>query len=156
VIVCDTREQANQHVLDWLTQNNIPYITKKLDSADYGFILPNYPELKLDNTIIVEKKSSGWNEICGNFTKGRERFAREFERVPEGTTVHLVIEDATFKKLVSESYRSKLPAKSLLANLLTFNVRYDLHTWTVGKGEVPMMIYKLIYYGLREKLKQMS
>lgn len=154
LIIVDTREQKNEHILEWLKENHIPYVVEKLDTADYSFRLPNFPELALDKSVLVEKKNS-LDEIIGNFTRDRERFAREFERV-DGEHIHLVIEGATWKKVVKGSYRSKMNPKSIVASILTWSIRYNVKTWFVGVDESPMLIYNIIRYELMEKLKEMK
>jgi len=151
VVIVDTREVKNQHILDYLIKNNIPYIVEKLDTADYSFILPNNRELGLDKKVLIEKKNS-LDEIAGNFTSGRERFAREFERI-EDEHFHLVIENATFKKIMNGNTRSKISPKSLLASILVWTIRYDIKTWFVTKEESPYIIYSLLKYELMEILK---
>ena len=113
-----TQEKSNKHILEYLVENKIPYIVKKLDTADYSFILPNYPELQMDYKVLIEKKNS-LDEIIGNFTGERERFKREFERVVD-EKIHLVIEEATWTKVMKGSYRSKVSPQSLRASLLTW------------------------------------
>lgn len=152
IVIVDTREQKNEHILKFFDDNNIKYKIEKLDTADYSFFLPNYPELDLDKKILVEKKNS-LDEIAGNFTKGRERFIREFERVKEDEVIHLLIEGATWKKVLKGSYRSKFPPKSMMASLLTWNIRYDCNVWFVGKDESPTLLYGILRYELLEKLK---
>lgn len=150
VIICDSREQKNQHILEYLKTNNIPYIIDKLDTADYTFILPSYPELNLDKHFLVERKNS-LSELAGNFTKGRDRFKREFERA-ESNKIHLVVETATFRKLFNGSYRSKFNPKSYLASLLTWNIRYDCPVWFAETKESPTLIYAILFYELKEFL----
>lgn len=153
-IVVDTREQKNQHILDYLDENKIPYVVEKLDSGDYSFDLPE-PFTYLSRTVCVEKKNS-LDEITGNFTKGRERFHNEFKRASEANIkMHLVIEKATWKKVVNESYRSQMSASSLTSSLLSFCAEYDLPTWFVGKEESPMLIYNILRIELRKKLKDL-
>lgn len=154
VIITDSREKRNEHILDYFKENNIKYITQKLDSGDYSFYLPNYPELNLDKCSVIEKKNS-LDEITQNFTKGRDRFKREFERIPADTTIHLVVEKATWKKLLNGSYRSKLTPKSFMASLLTFANNYDIKVWFAGVDESPTLIYNILYYDLFNKLKEM-
>lgn len=153
VIIVDTREKKNEHIIKYLTDNKIRYIIKKLDIADYSFELPNFPNLKLDKQFLVEKKNS-LDEIVGNFTKDRERFAREFERITS-EKIHLVIEQATWKKLLKGSYRSKFPPKSFMASLLTFSIRYNIKTWFCTEDESPTLIYNLLRYELFEHLKEL-
>jgi len=154
VVVVDSREKQNDHILSYLKDNDIPYIVEKLHSADYSFILPDYPELNMDRKILVEKKNS-LDEISQNFTSGRERFAREFERLTD-EKIHLVVEDATWKKLTKGSYRSKLPPKSFTASMLTWSIRYRCPVWFVGRDESPELIHKLLHYELLEFLKGMK
>lgn len=152
-IVVDTREQKNQHIIDYLEKNHIPYVVSKLDSADYSYVLPDYPQLNMDKKVLVEKKNS-INEITGNFTKGRKRFDAEFSRIESDVSIHLVIEQATWKKILAHSYLSKMTPKSLTASILSFAERYKMKVWFVGKLESPEIIYRIIYYGLMNKLRE--
>ena len=151
VVIVDTREKKNDHILEYFKENGINYVVKKLDTADYSIELPNHPELNLDRKFLVEKKNS-LDEISGNFTKGRDRFAREFERVVD-ENIHLVIENATWKKLLNGSYRSKFPPKSFMASLLTFSIRYNIKVWFCTPKESPTVIYNILRYELFEYLK---
>lgn len=155
VVIVDTREQKNQHILDYLIANNVPYIRKKLDSGDYSFELPNYQHLNLDKTSVVERKNS-IDEISQNFTKGRDRFIREFERIPKGVDVHLVIENFTWTKLLNGTYRSKVSPKSVYASLFTFSNRFGIKTWTPTKADSGMVIYNALYYDLYFSLKDLQ
>ena len=152
-IVVDTREKKNDHILKYLKEENIPYIIEKLDSADYSFYLPTYPEIYADKKFLVEKKNS-LDEIAQNFTKGRPRFEREFERLEHGQKIHLLIENATWKKLYNGSYRSNINPKSFSASLLTWCTRYSCPVWMCTPGESPMLIYQILHYELLEHLKQ--
>lgn len=154
VIIVDTREKKNEHLLKYLNDNGIKWVCKKLDTADYSFELPNYKHLGFDRKFLVEKKN-GLNEITGNFTSSRERFQREFERI-EDEHLHLVIENTTWKKVVNGSYRSKMHPNSLIASLLSWSIRYDFKVWFVGKDESPMLIYNILRYELVEALKEVQ
>lgn len=154
VFIVDTREKKNKHIIDYLERNNLPYIKKKLDSGDYSYYLPDYPELDLDMKVLVERKNS-WDEISQNFTKNRERFIREFNRIDDAN-VHILIENASWLTLMRGSYRSNMTPKSLLANILTWNARYNASIWLSSKKESPTLIFNLLKYGLREKIKNKS
>lgn len=152
VIVVDTREQKNQHILEYFNEHGIKWKSQKLDFADYGFELPE-PYSYLNNLVVVEKKNS-IDEINGNFTKGRERFHNEFKRSQEhNSKVHLVVENATWKKIMNGTYRSKIHPNSVMASIITFSQMYNLSTWFVEKSNSPMLIYNLISYGVKGLLK---
>lgn len=146
VVIVDTREQKNQHIITYLINNKIPYVKEKLESGDYSVRFPNYPEYDL--CMIVERKNS-LTEIAGNFTKGRDRFVNEFERTD--SPIHIVVESATFKKLVNGSYRSEFSPKAFMASLVTWSCRYNCPIWFAEIGESPLLIYSILYYGTREK-----
>lgn len=154
VVIVDTREQKNDHILKFLKENGIDYVVQKLDYGDYSFTLPHYPQLGLDCKIAIEKKNS-LTEIAGNFGSSRERFIREFERVPEDGKLHLLIEEATWKKLLNGSYRSDMLPQSMMASMITWNIRYAAPIWFVGKDESPALIYNLLKYELMEYLKEL-
>lgn len=151
-VLIDTREQKNDHIIEYLIRSGIPYKRVTLNHGDYSFEFSN-PEYKyLDRSVCIEKKNS-LDEINGNFTTGRDRFHREFQRAKEaGTKMHLVIENATWKKIVNESYRSKISSASVTASILSFSIRYDCPVWFCGKEESAMLIYKLLVYSIREKV----
>lgn len=152
VILTDTREKKNLHIIDFLDKNGIPHETEKLETADYSFYLPNYPELNADRKFLVERKAS-LNEVAGNLTKDRERFTREFERIQDNRC-HLVMENATWKKILSGSYRGNFSPTSYMASLLTLNIRYDCPMWFCTQEESPLLIYSILKYELREFIKQ--
>lgn len=151
VIIIDSREKKNDHLLKYFDDNGIKWVCKKLDTADYSFELPKYPHLGLDRKFLVEKKN-GLDEIVGNFTTGRERFQREFERIKD-EHLHLVIENTTWKKVFNGSYRSKFHPQSLVGSLLSWSIRYGFKVWFVGKDESPAIIYNILRYELVEALK---
>ena len=153
-IIVDTREKENKHIIEYFEKNNIPYICRKLDSADYSFVLPNHLHLCLDNKILVERKGS-IDELAGNLSQNRDRFEREFERIRKDQRIHLVLENFTYKKMLNGTYRSGFNPMSYLGSLMTWCIRYKCPIWTVTKAESPVIIYNIMKYELREILKEL-
>ena len=154
VIIVDTREKKNLHILEFLDTNKIKYKVEKLDSGDYSFELPHYKHLGLDKSVLIERKNS-LSELAGNFTKNRERFVNEFERIGDAK-IHLIVETATWRKLLNGTYQSQFNPKSYMASLLTWNIRYNCPIWFAETKESPMIMYSIIHYELVEKLKGMK
>ena len=152
VVVVDTRENKWQHIQKYFESKNIKYEIRKLDVGDYTFILPNYPELEMDNLVIIERKAN-LSELAGNFTKGRERFKNEFERLQPHQKIHMVLETFTWKKLFNGTYRSSFTPNSYKASLITYAVRYNCPCWFAEVSESPEIIYKIMYYELNERIK---
>lgn len=155
IVIVDTREKANKHILEYLMANDIEYIVEKLDSADYGITFKDPEYAPYINCSLVERKNS-WNEITSNFTAHRERFKREFERISPNTNVAMVIETATWRGLFNGSYRSKMSPQSLLASTLVWSFRYRCQIWFASKRDSPRIIYNSLYYGLMTYLKTLD
>ena len=155
VYIVDTREKSNSHILEFFKENGIPYKVEKLDSGDYSVEVTANGFESLSKSVIVERKNS-LTEISGNFTKNRERFEREFNRATENKqSMHLLVETATWKSVFNGNYRSQMSPKSMVSSLLTFSIRYNVPVWFVGKAESGRLIHELLYYGVREKLKNL-
>lgn len=143
VVVVDTRENQWYHIKEYLEEKKIPYIVEKLDVGDYSFILPNYPHLNMDKKIVIERKGS-LDELAGNFTKGRERFAREFERLESDQSIHLVLENFTWRKLLAGSYRSKFSSEAYKKSLMAWSIKYGFKVWEVTKKDSGEIITGLL------------
>lgn len=120
IIIVDTREKKNQHILNRLDKLGIKYIVQKLDYGDYSFI---WNGIDYSDKVVVERKAT-FSEIAGNFTKGKQRFKNEFERA-KWANVYLVIEEPE-SCLNSHSYRSSMPVKELKGKIKTWCNKYQL------------------------------
>lgn len=156
VILVDTREKKWEHIRAALDSLGCPYASKKLDFGDYSYkyIRPDGTETDCSGTIAVERKAN-LDEICGNFTYGRERFAREFQRAKErGAEVHLLVEDTNWSKIKSHLYLSRLHPAALTGNLLSWGFRYGLHIWFNTTALTGEFIYTLFRYHFRNQLQE--
>lgn len=143
VIIVDSREQKWKHIKDFLDKKGIKYKVEKLDVGDYTFKLPNYPELNMDNKFIIERKAS-LDELAGNFTKGRDRFAREFERLKDEQKIHLLLENFTWRKCLNGSYRSGFTPEAYKASLIAWSIKYNFPVWTIVKQDSGEIIYEIL------------
>lgn len=128
IVLIDTREQ-DLHILRKLDSLNIPYRRQKLNFGDYSF---EWNGKSYENEICIERKGS-LDEIIGNFTKGRERFRKEFER-SKGCKVILMIETST-EQLEAGQYRSKMNPRDLKSFLNTWCNKFQLELKFVEKSE---------------------
>jgi ERCC4-type nuclease len=120
VVWIDSREKKNQHITKRLDELNIQYQVKKLFVGDYSFI---WNGIDYSNKVVVERKQN-FSEIIGNFTKGRERFKREFERA-KGCRVILVIEEPE-SHLDKHLYRSRMSPKDVKSFFNTWCNKFQL------------------------------
>lgn len=128
VILADSREQKNQHILKRFDALGIEYRIQKLNYGDYSFIWNN---IDYSDKVVVERKAT-FSEIIGNFTKGRERFKREFERA-KGCKVILVIEQS-INDLENHNYRSRMSPKELKSFLSTWCNKFQLELKFIDKS----------------------
>ena len=150
-VIIDSREQVNGEIVGYFDKHKIPHTTRKLDTADYSAMIGN---MTLEHDVVIEKKN-GLDEIAGNFTVDRQRFEDEFIRAKaEGLKVFLIIENASWSDILLHNYRSKLTPKSLIASLLSWQVRFNITIIFCKPSETGQIIYGTLYYAAREALKK--
>ena len=151
VVVVDSREQVNGHVTGYLDKHKVAHTTRKLDTGDYSAMLD---DMTLEHDVVIERKAN-LDEICGNFTVNRQRFEDEFTRAKaEGLKVFLLIENASWGDILLHNYRSQLEPKSLIASLLSWQVRFNITLMFCKPSETGQIIHGILHYAAREALKK--
>lgn len=115
VILSDTREKKNDHILSYFDSKNITWKKQKLDYGDYSCMIPANEELGIprdlyfDHEIMVERKAN-LDEFANNVSKERDRIKKEFALAPSHKII--VIENASYADMINGNYRSEYSAKS--------------------------------------------
>ena len=149
VVIVDSREQKNDHILKSFEKNRIPYKVRKLDSGDYSAMVG---DLTLEHDVFIERKNS-LTEICGNMGTNRDRFEREFTRAKaDGAKPFILIENNTTDDVFKGNYRSQMPPKALWASFCTWMVRYNTTVLFSSKENSGKVIFSILYYYARELL----
>lgn len=135
VILIDTREKANEHIIEYFDKRRIQYKSKALDSGDYSVLIPAFPEMGLmmpqtlnkpiDGGLFIERKNS-LEELAGNLGRFRDRFEAELQRM-KNAEKHLIIESGSWADIMLGNYDANLGKKAYCSSLLTFVSRYSLH-----------------------------
>ncbi len=129
VILIDTREKQNSHLIEYWDKKEILYKKKSLDYGDYSFYIPKNEALNIprdvyfDKEIVVERKGS-LEEISGNLTKERDRLEKEFSLAPKNKV--LLLENANYSDVVTGNYNTQYNKKSFWASLHSFWFKYDI------------------------------
>lgn len=155
VIIYDTREQETAALHKRLKSMQCPHKRQKLDSGDYSCecTLPNGTIYSLEDKVVIERKMSA-DEICSNFTRGRQRFVREFDRLKStGGKPYLLIENTSWEDIFAGNYRSQLNPMALVASLKAWEARYGTHILFCTPKLTGQLIYKTLYYELKERLE---
>jgi ERCC4-type nuclease len=158
IVLIDTREQKNQHIISYLDKKKIEYKSKKLDFGDYSFMLPANEELGImrdiyfNNQIAVERKSS-LTELSNNFSHNRTQFENELIRSDKGKLILLLENSRGYEDMIQHNYRTQYNPKSFLATLHTFQHRYNIEIVFIRPELTGCYLYKCFYYWLRENIK---
>lgn len=156
-IVCDTREQKNEHITNYFDSKKIPWVKKKLDYADYSFYIPQNEKLGVprdlwfDKECVLERKNS-LEEISSCFTESRDRLKKEFALAPQTKT--MIIENASYADMVTGNYNTKYDAKSFWASYHSFWHEFNLPIMFIpDKKYSGMFIKGFFYYYLRNIIR---
>lgn len=159
-ILVDTREQPSQRASKRYQSFGCPYKRQTLDYGDYtyNFRLPNNkwlyePQEHAEGHCVIERKMS-LEELSGCFCQQRDRFRREFERAHQnGARIYLLVEDATWEKILNHGYKTKFNPNAFLATLTAWSIRYDLKIVFCKKETSGKLIKEILYRELKERLE---
>ena len=164
VIIYDTREQQNLHVLDYFDKAKIKYKKQKIDEGDYAAVITKRPEMGIYRDlyfkVAVERKNSV-DELAGNLaeetdTRDDLRLVREMRRAKQkGIKMFLVIEDENGRKNIKAgNYRSQYLPKSFMARLRSLQDQFLNGTVFINKNDSGEEIFGILKYGVRNFLKE--
>jgi ERCC4-type nuclease len=156
VVIVDTREKENQHILEWFDKKKIIYMKRSLSQGDYSFYIPKNETLSIprdlyfDKIVTIERKQS-LEELSNNFAQQRDRFEKELS-IYKGK-INLLIENANYQDICLGNYKTDYNRKSFLATLHSFEHRYNLSIMFMPDNKVSgLYIYYTFYYYLRNIL----
>lgn len=157
-ILIDTREQETPSLKRRIAGMKCHTERKKLDYGDYScaVIAPDGSVLSMERAFVVERKMN-LDELCMCFTKGRRRFEREFARAArDHAKVHLLVEGGSYEKMFNGAYRSLMAPDALLASYLAWSERYNLQLHFCEAETTGKLIYKILYYALKNYLERLQ
>ncbi|MCW4680057.1 ERCC4 domain-containing protein [Bacillus pumilus] len=155
IIIVDTREQKNQHVLDYLRKKNVSIKFKAMKTGDYSAMIPKNEAYGINRDMYLNasiERKNGVDELVQSI-KDRSRFENELIRASKNPFTLLVEDLEGYQKILNGKYRSKYEPKSLLGSLKTFEVRYNFSTVFINPSATGNYIYHHFHYMARELLK---
>lgn len=154
-ILIDTREQNTESLKRRIESFGCPSERCCLNVGDYSVAYTDIAgePINLSNKVAVERKMNS-DELCNCFTKGRERFRREFERAKEkNMKLHLIIENESWERVFAGKYRSRMNPDAIIASMLAWSIRYNFNIHFCKKETTGKLIYKILRYELKEILE---
>lgn len=156
-IVIDTRENVNDHIRDYLHQKDIPVKIQKLDTGDYGCMIPKSEELGIPRDIYLDsrvERKAHMDEITGNLQKDKQTaFENELIRSKDIPFTLIVEDPKGYEKMLKGQYRSKYNPLALLGRLNTFKAKYGFEIVYLDNKYSGNWIYYHFYYQARHYLK---
>lgn len=156
VVLVDTREQKNEHIISWLDKKKIKWERRKLDYGDYScYILIDGVKYYFDRDICVERKN-GIDEICGNLKDNAARIKAELAHINKyNIRCHFIVEDYIYDKHLRDGkYRSQYDPKTLYARLKALEAEYNFFIRPIKPDYTGSEIYNTLKYYVMYKLKK--
>lgn len=161
VILVDSREKENKHILESFNKHDIKYETPNggLKTGDYSLAieLENGKVIDFRDSIVIERKNS-LEELSSNVTKYRERFENELKRANNNNTKFiLMIEDANwYKNLLEGNYNTFTHKNAYLGSVMALKSRYNIEVQGIDKKYAGSYIYRELSYFAIEYVKNMK
>lgn len=159
-IIVDTREQETFRSQQRYEALGVPFYRQTLNYGDYTYNIKidgadlHSTDRRVDGLCVIERKQN-LDELANCFTRGRERFQREFERASDNNAkVYLLIENGSLDLLIRGQYRSRLNPKAFLASLMAWEVRYNVTTIFCESENSGMLIKEILYRDIKERLER--
>lgn len=157
VILVDSREKENSHILEYFKRAGIACTKTKLDYGDYSFMIPASAageDIFFHRDIVIERKAS-LEELSGNLAQERERFEKEFLRAGnDGAKVYLMVEaPGGYSDIIGANYRTKLTPQAYMASLKTWESRFGTNVQFINRKYSGYYINSTFTYFAREALK---
>lgn len=158
-ICVDTREQDTPKAEARFKAFGVPYLRQTLSYGDYcgNITLSGGALYSADSVIsadcVVERKMS-LDELAACFTRGRDRFRREFERARENSAkVYLLVEGGSWEMLLNHRYRSRFAPEAFKASLTAWMARYNASVIFCKAETSGKLIKEVLYREMKEKLE---
>ena len=160
IILVDSREKVNDHIISSFDKNGICYKKKALEYGDYSFALPRNEELSIprdmyfNKKVCIERKAS-LEELSGNLAQERERFEREFLRAGnDRAKLYLMVEDmGGYSSIIGHRYNTQFAPVAFMASLKAWEARFNCNVQFIDKQYSGYYIMATFQYYAREMLK---
>lgn len=143
MILCDTREQKNAHVLAYFDRHGIPYSVQTIHTGDY------MDSKKMD--VTVDRKRN-LEELSGNLCTKNNRFWREVRRSKEeGLKMVVLCEHGGKIRSIKDvanwkSRYSRVSGKRLMEEIYRVHIAYDVDFLFCDKRSTGRRILEILNY----------
>lgn len=136
IIICDTREQKNQKILQYFDRQGIPYTKQKLETGDY--MNSEKPD------VLVERKQNLGELLKNLCTADQVRFKAEIRRAhKKGARFIILCEHGGRYKDIKDVAKYKdrfcrVPGRTLMEEMYKVKIGFDVEflfcdKWNTGR-----------------------
>lgn len=144
MIVCDTREKSNKHILKYFDTHKIPYIEQKLETGDY---------MDSNNMDITIDRKHNLGELLKNmYSHDKSRFWREIRRAnADGMRFVILCEHGRGFKEIKDVVKykdkhSRVSGRELMNRMYAAHISYDVEFMFCDKESAGMRIAEILGY----------
>lgn len=154
-IIVDTREQY-----PW-TFHNLTTMTYRFHvSSSRGTLKQgDYAIEGMESMLAIERKSM--EDLFGTLSTGRDRFARELERIQQDHRMGAVVVEASWEMISSpqryrSNWRSKLLPQSVVGTVQSWMIRYPRVHWCFlpTRSEAEWMAFQLMRFAYSQRIHE--
>ena len=142
MIICDTREQKNEHILKYFEKHGIKYEKAAVDTADY---------YSTDNPSIRVERKKDLGELAHNLlSRDKGRFYREIRRAREkGLKIYVVCENGKGVKNIEdvakwENQYGKVTGRELREAIYKCAIAYGIEFLFCNRRQTGKLIYEIL------------
>ena len=157
VILHDTAEKNNKHILDYFDNKGIKHKARSLKTGDYALMIEACPELGFakdtyfTDELCIERKNS-IDELAGNIKEHDERFFKELNRMINIKNCYLLIENNRIDDIINHNYQSQYNELAFIRRLLGVQKTSNFYLNFVQKENMGFMIYEICYSALMNQI----
>ena len=160
-ILVDSNEQLTARAQRRYQEFSVPYLRQKLDYGDYtyNFMLPDgslrhQPDVRVYGDVVIERKMS-LTELSNNLCQEKARLKREFQRAAKcGAKIYLLVEDASWEKLIAGKYNTRFHPNAYEAALLGIMAEFDISPIFCREETSGRLINDILYRELKKRLER--
>ena len=152
MIICDTRERKNQHIIDYFESNGVQYSVKKLNTGDY---------MNTENEHLTIDRKQNLDELCSNLcSPDKSRFWREVRRAKaERIRMIVLVEQGGDIKCLNDvpkwkSKYTKVTGIRLYNEICRCHIAYGVEFWFCDKRTTGKRIAEILGQGFEREVRK--
>lgn len=159
VLLHQTNEQKNDHIIAWWDSYNIKHEGRALKTGDYCFKIEQCEELGFDrdtyfiDELCIERKNSV-DELAS--CMNNIAFHNEIRRMGKIKNAYLIVEDDSLTDIIEGNYRSQYNKNSFLRTLLHWCMEYNIHLLFVPRKYMGKIIAEICVKVLDQNIFKLS